>query len=51
MPGHIPRGDRIRNPLKAQDLNQPVEQGAGVVVSDRANNAAISQIVLNVLKI
>ena len=44
VPRHVPGRDRIRDPLKAQRLDQPVKQRRGVVVSDGANDATIAQV-------
>ena len=49
--GYVPRRDRIGDSLKAQDLDQPIEQGTGVMVSDGANDAMPLQIGANVVQI
>jgi hypothetical protein len=51
VPCHVPGSDRIRDPLKAQRFDQPVNQGRSVVVSDGANEATTTQISANVVEI
>jgi hypothetical protein len=51
MARHVARSDRIRNPLKAQHLDQPIKQRWSVVVSDGAIDAAITKIGTNIVEI
>jgi hypothetical protein len=44
MLGHVPGRDSVRDPLKAQDFDEPVKQGTGVVVSDGANDPAVAEV-------
>jgi hypothetical protein len=48
---HVPGGDRIGDPLEAQGLDKPVEQGRSVMVPDGADDAMRAQVLANIGKI
>jgi hypothetical protein len=47
----IPGGDRVRNALKTENVNQPIEQSRRIVVAHRSENALLPEVIAYVIQV
>ena len=51
MVSNVPQRHAIRNPLKTQDLHQPIKQNRGVMILDRPNDSSLTEVFANIIDV